>query len=123
MIVTVAEPIVAVAVAVKDTVMVQVGLHPLLVKFGVTPEGRPVAENVTACEVPPERVAVIDDVELVAPCATVRLLGKGVERVKSKTETDEVKPDSCIADNGPRVPAGVPVSWTMTTGRKVPPKL
>ncbi len=64
---TVTGPVVAVAVAVKDTVTVQVGLQGLLVKVAVTPVGSPVAEKVTAAVVPLTRVASIDDVGLVPP--------------------------------------------------------
>ena len=64
---TVTVPSVAVAVAVNETVTEHVGLHGLLVNVAVTPDGRPEAENVTGLVVPLTRVAVIDDVELVAP--------------------------------------------------------
>ena len=64
---TVAWPVVAVAVAVKDTVTVQVGLHGLFVKLAVTPVGSPVAEKVTPVVVPLARVASIEDEPLVAP--------------------------------------------------------
>ncbi len=123
---SVAVPRVAVAVAEKETVTVQVGLHGLLVKVAVTPVGRPDAEKVTGVVVPVDSVAVIIDDGLVEPWTTVRLLGEGVEREKPKaapTATVDVKPDSCMADRGPSVPAGVPVSWTRTEGWKVPPEL
>ncbi len=64
---TVTVPRVAVAVAEKDTVTVQVGLHGLLVKVAVTPLGRPDAEKVTGVVEPLTKVAVVDDAELVAP--------------------------------------------------------
>ena len=64
---TVAVPMVAVAVAEKDTVTVHVGLHGLFVKVAVTPEGKPVAEKVTAVVVPLTRVATIEDEALDEP--------------------------------------------------------
>lgn len=60
--VTVDVPRVAVTVAENETVTVQVGLHGLFVNVAVTPEGRPVAENVTGEVVPLTSVAVIEDV-------------------------------------------------------------
>ncbi len=83
LIVTVLVPTVAEAVAENETVTVQVGLHGLLVKVAVTPVGRFDAENVTCIAVPLARVATIDDDGLVEPWTTVRLLGEGVDRVKS----------------------------------------
>jgi len=67
LIVTVAVPRVAVAVAEKDTVTVQVGLHGLFAKVAVTPVGSPEAENVIGAVVPLTRVAVIEEDELVEP--------------------------------------------------------
>jgi len=64
---TLAVPMVAVAVAEKDTVTVHVGLHGLFVKAAVTPEGKPVAEKVTAVAVPLTRVATIEDEALDEP--------------------------------------------------------
>jgi len=61
----VAVPNVALALAVNETVTVQVGLQGLLVNVAVTPIGRPDALNVTPVDVPLVRVATIDDVELV----------------------------------------------------------
>ncbi len=84
MIVTVLVPTVAVAVAENETVTIHVGLHGLLVKVAVTPLGKVDVEKVTAVGVPLTRVAVIDDVGLVLPWTTDRLLGEGVERLKSK---------------------------------------
>ncbi len=84
LIVTVAAPTVAEPVAEKETVIVQVGLHGLLVKVAVTPEGRPEAENMTEAAVPLTSVASIDDVGLVPPWTTVRVLGEGVDKLKSK---------------------------------------
>ncbi len=81
-IVTVAVPRLAVAVAKKDTVTVQVGLHGLFVKAAVTPVGSVEVEKVTGAVVPETRVAVIDDEGLVEPWTTVRLPGEGVERLK-----------------------------------------
>ncbi len=52
-------------------------------KVEITPLGSPELENVTAAVEPLTRVAPIDDVELVVPWTTVRLLGEGVERLKS----------------------------------------
>ncbi len=81
--VMVAVAVVAVAVAVNETVTVHVGLHGLLVNVAVTPVGSPLAEKVTDEAVPLTSVAVTDEVELVLPCVTVRLLGDGVVRLKS----------------------------------------
>ena len=61
----VAVPNVALALAVNETVTVQVGLQGLLVNVAVIPVGRPAALNVTPVVVPLIRVATIDDVELV----------------------------------------------------------
>ena len=82
-IVTVAMPSVAVAVAENETVTLQVGLHGLFVNAAVTPLGKPGALNVTPVVVPLTSVAVIDEAELVEPWTTERLLGDGVERLKS----------------------------------------
>jgi hypothetical protein len=84
LIVIVAEPRVAVDVAENETVTVQVGLHGLFVNVAVTPVGRPDAENVTDAVVPLTIVASIDDEELVDPWTTLKLLGDGVDRLKSK---------------------------------------
>ena len=55
-------------------------------KLADTPEGRlPITEKVTAAAEPLDKVAVIDDERLVDPCTTLRLLGEGVDRLKSKT--------------------------------------
>ncbi len=51
----------------KETVMVHVGVHGLLVKVAVTPVGRPEAEKETGTAVPLTRVAVMDDIGLVLP--------------------------------------------------------
>ncbi len=83
MIVTVLVPTVAVAVAENETVTIHVGLHGLLVKVAVTPLGNPDAEKVIEL-LPLTRVAIIDDDGLEAPWTTDRLLGEGVERLKSK---------------------------------------
>ena len=83
-IVMVARPVVAVTVAVNETVTVHVGVQGLLPNTAVTPDGRPLAENVTDEAVPPASVAVIEDEELVCPWTTVRLLGEGLLRLKSK---------------------------------------
>ena len=56
----------------------------MFVKVAVTPAGSPDAENVIADPVPLVRVAVMEDEELLLPCVTVRLLGDGVVRLKSK---------------------------------------
>ena len=77
-------PKAAVDVAENDTVTVHVGLHGLLVNVAVTPVGRPDAENVTEAVVPLTRVASTDDDELVEPWTTLKLLGDGVDRLKSK---------------------------------------
>ncbi len=76
-------PVVALAIAEKDTVTEQVGVHGLFVKVEVTPLGNAEVENITDDAVPLTRVAVIDDVELVLPWATVRLPGEGMERLNS----------------------------------------
>ena len=78
-------PSVAVDVAEKWTVTVQVGLHELFVKVAVTPVGRPDAEKVTCAVVPLTNVASIEAEGLSPPWTTVKLLGEGVERLKSKT--------------------------------------
>jgi len=72
-------------------VTVQAGLHGLLVKVAITPEGRPDAEKVTEAVVPLTRVASIDEERLVEPWTTVRLLGDGVERLKSNAAAVTVK--------------------------------
>jgi len=77
-------PIAAVAVAEKVTVAVQVGPQGLFVKVAVTPIGRPDALKVTGVVVPLTKVTVMDEEGLIEPCATVRLLGEGEERLKSK---------------------------------------
>ncbi len=82
-IVTVVVPVVAVLLARKMTVTVQVGLHGLLVNWAVTPEGRPFVVNPTKA-LPLTIVAVIDEDGLVEPWTTVRLFGEGVESEKSK---------------------------------------
>jgi hypothetical protein len=56
-----------VAVAEKETVTVQVGLHRLFAKVAVTPVGKPVAEKVTGVVVPVTSVAIIEEDELVEP--------------------------------------------------------
>jgi len=83
MIVTVVVPVVALDVAENATVTVHVGLHGLLVKIAATPLGSGEVEKVTGVVEPLVRVAVIIDVDLVEPNNTVRLLGDGVERLKS----------------------------------------
>ena len=80
--VIVAGPSVAVAVALKETVTVQVGLQGLLVKITVTPVGRLVAEKVTWLVVPPASVAVIVEEGLVDPWVMDTLAGDGLLRVK-----------------------------------------
>ena len=67
MIVTVAVPSVALAIAENDTVTAHVGLHGLFVKVAVTPVGNPEAEKVTAVVVPLTKVASIDDEGLEEP--------------------------------------------------------
>ena len=56
-------------VVARVRVVVQVGVHAVGEKVGVTPEGCPEAENVTVCDVPESRVAVMV-LEAVAPCTT-----------------------------------------------------
>ncbi len=53
---------VAVLVAAKDTVTVQVGVQPLLTKLAITPVGRPDAVKVTGTAVPLTSVAIIEEV-------------------------------------------------------------
>jgi hypothetical protein len=65
--VTVVVPKLAVEVAENEMVMVHVGLHGLFVKVAVTPVGSAEVEKVIGVVVPLVRVAVIDDVGLVAP--------------------------------------------------------
>jgi hypothetical protein len=60
-------PSVAPAVAEKETVTVQVGLHRLLLRFAVTPVGRPDAEKLREVVVPDTSVAVMEEVGLVLP--------------------------------------------------------
>jgi hypothetical protein len=55
----------------------------LFVNVAVTPVGRVDVEKVTAAVAPAVNVAVIDEVGLVEPWITVRLLGDGVERVNA----------------------------------------
>ncbi len=90
-----AGPNVALAVAENETVTAQVGAHGLLVKPAVTPVGSPDADHITSVVIPDASVAVIEDVGLVEPCTTVRLLGDGVERVKSKGAGETVS-DSVV---------------------------
>jgi len=103
------EPRVAVAVAANDTVTEQVGLQGLLVNVAVTPLGRPDALNVTAVVVPLTRVATIDDDELVEPWTTVKLLGDGVDRLKSKAEGA-----ATVSDRGTVWVAPPPVALIVT---------
>jgi hypothetical protein len=71
--VTVEVPVVAVALAVNVTTLLEVvGLVP---KLAVTPEGRPEADRVTLPVKPPEGVTVIVLVPLL-PCVIVRLAGE-----------------------------------------------
>ena len=77
--VTVEVPVVAVALAVKVTELVDVvGLVP---KLAVTPEGRPVADKVTLPVNPPDGVTVMVLLPLVLPCVTLKLEGEA-DRVK-----------------------------------------
>ena len=71
--VTVAVPVAAVALAVNVTELVEVvGLVP---KFAVTPEGKPDADNVTLPVKPPDEVTVIVLLPLL-PCCTLKLDGE-----------------------------------------------
>ena len=76
-------PIVAVALAEKETAAVQFVLHGLLEKPAVTPVG-----NVDAIEKVRDmfvkEIAVIDDDKLPPPWTSVTLLREGGCRVKSK---------------------------------------
>ncbi len=89
-------PRVAVAVAEKDTVTVQVGLHGLLVNVAVTPLGTPEAEKVTGLVIPLVKVAVIDEVGLVEPCTTVNVPEVGRPRVKSKAAGADTVSDRLV---------------------------
>jgi hypothetical protein len=104
-IVTVTVPRAALAVAENDTVTVQVGLHGLFVKIAVTPVGKPDPLNITGVVVPLTRVASIDDDELVEPWTTLKLLGDGVERLKSKP-----------ADVTPRLNVLLLPEWAVSPG-------
>src|SRR6266496_123020 len=57
------------AVVVMVRVVTQVGVHAVGENVGFTPAGCPEAENVTVCDVPESRVAVMV-LEAVAPCTT-----------------------------------------------------
>jgi hypothetical protein len=81
---------------VNDTVTVQVGLHGLLVKVAVTPVGRTEVEKVTGVGVPLVSVAVIDDVRLVLPWITVKLLGEGVDNMKLNGGGDTVNDSDVV---------------------------
>ena len=79
MIVTVEVPVVAVELAVKVTVLVEVvGLVP---KLAVTPAGKPEADKVTLPVKPPLGFTVIV-LDPVPPCVTLTLVGEA-ESVKS----------------------------------------
>jgi hypothetical protein len=122
--VTLVEPRAAVDVAVNETVTVHVGLHGLLPKLAVMPVGSGPVEKVMGVVVPDARVAVIEEVGLVKPCTTVRLLGEGGDSVN-------VKGAATVSDNDvvwvtppptalivtvlvPRVAAGVAENKTVT---------
>jgi hypothetical protein len=77
-------PVVAVAVAENETVVVHVGVHGLFVNVAVTPVGSVDVEKVTEAAVPLTSVAVIEEERLVVPCTTVRVPGVGAPRLKSK---------------------------------------
>ena len=119
LIVTALVPKVAEAVAEKEIVIVQVGLHGLLVKVAVTPLGRDdaTAENVMGAVVPLTKVAIIDDAGLVEPWTTVKALGEGVDKEKSKPGVMfwVVLPTSWILARAPAL-----VSWAITTTVKAP---
>src|SRR5437762_1456026 len=63
------EPVGVDAVVARVRVVVQVGVHAVGENVGVAPAGSPEAENVTVCDVPESRVAVMV-LEAVAPCTT-----------------------------------------------------
>jgi len=88
-------PSVAVPVAEKETVTVHVGVHGLLVNVEVTPVGNVDVAKVTDTPVPLTRVAVMEDVGLVWPWTTVRLLGEGVDNEKSKAGAATVSDKVC----------------------------
>jgi hypothetical protein len=83
-IVTSVVPVTAVVVAENETVMMQSGLQGLFVKVAVTPVGKVDVDKVKGTEAPLMIVAVIEEVGLVEPWTTVRLLGEGTPRLKSK---------------------------------------
>ena len=103
----VAVPRIAVEVAENETITVQVGLHESWSNVGVTPAGRPDAEKVTGAAVPLTWVATIEDVELVEPWTTVKLLGEGVDNEKSNRATT-------ASDNVRAWVAPPPVAVTVT---------
>ncbi len=77
-------------------------------KVAVTPLGKPEAEKVTGEVDPPTRVASMDADGLVPPWTTVRLLGEGVDRRKSKDVTVvlgpnfQVSPKTLVPLNPPK---------------------
>ena len=95
------------AVALNEAVTVQVGLHGLYVNVAVTPEGRADAEKVIGAVEPLTSVATIEDVELVEPWTTVKLLGEGVDSEKSNLATT-------VSDNVRAWVAPPPVAVTVT---------
>ncbi len=110
---TVAVPRVAVAVAENDTVTVHVGLHGLFVKVAVTPVGRPEAENMTGVVDPLTSVASIDDDALDDPWTTVKLVGDGVETLKSNGGAATVRERDVVG----LIPPPVAVIVTVTVPR------
>ena len=95
------------AVALNEAITVQVGLHGLYVKVAVTPAGRADAEKVIGAVAPLTRVAAIEDVELVEPWTTVKLVGEGVDNEKSNRATT-------VSDNVWAWVAPPPVAVTVT---------
>lgn len=76
----------------------------------MTPSGSPDAEKVTGCVVPLTKVAAIEDSELVEPWTTVKLLGEGVERLKSKAVAATVNERGVVRLTPPPVPMIVTVT-------------
>jgi hypothetical protein len=102
-----------VVLAVKAMVTVHVGLHWLLVKLAATPVGRPDAENVRGVVVPETRVAVIEELGLVLASTTVRLLGEGVDRLKSNVGGGGAVTSMVMVVGVVATPKGVAVTLTV----------
>lgn len=73
--------------------------------------GRPDTLKVTGTGEPVSKCVVMDEEGLVEPCTTVRLLGEGMDRLKSKVV-------GCVTVTVTVVgvvvaPRGEPVTWTL----------